>query len=185
MIADRAEINEGLIYKHFKSKEDLYLAILDTRNQDGFDPEDFQKIMEEDDNRKVFMYFARAYLTILRSNEKLVRLISFGQLASPDLAAPKIFRIPFDGSDQSPVFILSNYIKRRIKEGAFTRKKPKLTARIFVGMIHWYGLRRMIANSKQWGVYDEDEVLDAMVSIFLDGLIVRDRKRQKRGGTRV
>lgn len=182
MIADRAGINEGLIYKHFKSKEELYTAILDMKGADKFDEDKFCAAMEKGDDKEVFMHFARLYLNVMQSNDKLVKLITFGQLTSPDLANPKIFKLHFDSGDESPVSVLAEYIRKKVEEGKFIKKRPKLVARVFVGMVHWYGLRRLIAKSRQWNVYDEEEVLDTMITLFLGGLVSRQNHGKEGGG---
>lgn len=184
-IAERADINEGLLYRHFKSKEDLYTAILDRKAVQSPVLEDPSLLTRgKEDDHQVLKRFAQSYLRVMRANEKLVKLISFGQLANPDLASPNLFKIPYKSTEESPVSILSNYFKAKMKEGTFVKKNPQLVARIFVGSVHWYGLRSLIAKSKQWNVYDEDEVLDTMVSLFLDGVVARDVKKDKGGGKR-
>ena len=179
-IAERAEVNEGLLYRHFKSKQDLYSTIIDMRAPDRPSSEDISILMQDDgDDRKALKHFASVYLNVMRSNDKLVKLISFGQLANPDLANPNLFKVPHGEKEESPVSIVARYIKRRIRDGKFVKKNPNLVARIFVGSIHWYGLRSLIAKSKLWKQYDEDLVLDTIVSLFLEGALADESKRSK------
>lgn len=180
-IAERADINEGLLYRHFKSKGDLYAAIIDMRAAHPPGSEDLSALISGEGEDKEFLQrFAALYLHVMRSNEKLVKLVTFGQLSNPDLANPALFKIPYDSTEESPVTILASYIKRRMNEGAFVKKNPRLVARIFIGAIHWYGLRRLIAKSHQWKVYDEEEVLETIASLFYDGLAVRDSTESRR-----
>lgn len=176
-IAERAQINQGLIYQHFKNKQDLYEAITKKFPTQWFLPsEDIGKMMNGDDDRKILKDFARCYLEVMRRNEQLVKFINFGQLENPHL-----FEISPMKSDDSPLTILSNHFKKRIKEGKkFKKKRVGLAARIFLGMIHWYGLRSFIAKAKEWEVYNEEEVLDSIVDIYLHGMIVKSGKKEKK-----
>ena len=173
-IAERAGVNEGLLYRHFKSKEDLYTAVIAMRAASILDYDDLTAVVNgKYDDQDFLKRFAKSYLQVMRSNEKLVRLISFGQLSSPELANLGLFKMRYNKKEDSPVAILTGYIKARMEDGTFVNKKPQLVARIFVGSIHWYGLRSLIAKSKNWKVYEETEVLDTLVSVFHQGLLVR------------
>ena len=81
--------------------------------------------MSEDNDRKVLKFFARTYLEIMRSNDKLVKFINFGQMENPDL-----FKIPYFQNEESPLRLLSSYLDRRMKEGRFKRKKPPSVKKI-------------------------------------------------------
>jgi TetR/AcrR family transcriptional regulator len=173
-ISERAQITQGLIYCHFKSKRDLYETI--TKNYPTrwfFSSEDMGKIMSGDDDRKIFKNFARCYLEVMRRNEQLLKFINFGQLENPHL-----FKVSPTKSSCSPLAILSNYSKKRIKERKLKKKKAGLAVRIFLGMIHWYGLRSIIAKAKGWEVYNEDEVIDTIVDIYLYGMITKSVKKE-------
>jgi AcrR family transcriptional regulator len=174
-IAERAQINQGLIYQHFKNKQDLYEAITKKHPTRWFLPfENMDKIMSGDDDQKILKGFARCYLEVMRRNEQLVKFINFGQLENPHL-----FEISPTKSDDSPLAILSNHSKKRIKERRLKKKKAGLASRIFLGMIHWYGLRSFIAKAKGWEVYNEDEVLDAIVDIYLNGMVTKNGKKEE------
>jgi TetR/AcrR family transcriptional regulator len=165
-IAEQAGINQGLIYQHFKNKEDLYKAIIEKASSRFLSPKNIHERMKGNDDREILKFFARLYLEIMRSNEKLIKFINFGQLENP-----RLFEIKYFQREESPLTILSNYLSKRMKDGKFKKKKSRLAARIFLGIIHWYGLRSLISKAKGWKVYDEDEVLDTIVDIYLHGMI--------------
>jgi hypothetical protein len=65
---------------------------------------------------------------------------------------------------------ISNYIQRRIEEGAFRAMDPQLAARGLLGMFASYVLFQEILGLKKTMSYDRDEVVRTFVSIFLKGI---------------
>jgi len=173
-ISEQAQITQGLIYHHFKNKRNLYEAITKKYPTRWFVPsEDMGKIMGGDDDRKTLKNFTRCYLEVMRRNVQLVKFINFGRLENPHL-----FEASLTKSDDSPLAILSKHSEKRIKEGKLKKKKVGLAVRIFLGMIHWYGLRSIIAKEKGWRVYNEDEVIDTIVDIYLYGMVAKSVKKE-------
>jgi len=165
-IADRAGVNQALIYQHFKNKEDLYKSILNKAPSQFLPRKEVDKMMEGKSDKEVLNRFVHRYLKLMRSNEKLVKFINLGQWENP-----QVFEFQYFQEDKSPIKILADYLSKRIQEGKFRKKNPRLSARILIGLIHWYGLRCLIAKSRGWKTYQEQEVLDSIVDIYLNGMI--------------
>jgi hypothetical protein len=66
--------------------------------------------------------------------------------------------------------LLSDYIERRISEGAFKNVNPVLAARAFIGMVINYILVQEIFGEKKRRKIKREEVADTFVKIFLEGI---------------
>ena len=179
-IADRAKINNGLIYKHFAGKADLYKAVLKKAPFQMFSEEEAQKLFKGNNDREVLKAFARRYLEIMKSNEKFVKFLNLGQWEKP-----QVFEMQYFHSQEFPITMLANYLEQRMKEKKLRKKKPRLAARVFLSTIHWYGLRLIIAKlhnypAKGWAHTDEKEVLDIIVDVYLEGMKPRKRLPKKK-----
>jgi len=169
-IADKAAVNQALIYQHFRNKEDLYKSILEKTPSQFLPRKEVERMMEGKNDREVLNRFAHRYLKIMRSNEKLVKFINLGQWENP-----QVFEFQYFQEDMSPIKILADYLSKRIQEGKFRRQNPRLSARILIGLIHWYGLRCLIAKARGWKTYEEEQVIGSIIDIYLNGMIKAPR----------
>ena len=76
----------------------------------------------------------------------------------------------FDTYVQYQRMLLSDYIERRISEGAFKNVNPVLAARAFIGMVINYILVQEIFGEKKRRKIKREEVADTFVKIFLEGI---------------
>jgi len=173
-IAERAKINQALIYQHFKNKEDLYKSILEKTPSQFLPRKEVDKLMEGKNDREILDRFVHRYLQLMRSNEKIVKFINLGQWENP-----QVFEFQYFQEEKSPIKILANYLSKRMEEGKFRRKNPRLSARVLIGVIHWYGLRCLIAKARGWKTYEEEEVLDTIIDVYLNGIISKKKAPKK------
>src|SRR5262245_66646470 len=63
-LATHAEINEAIIFRHFKTKEELYSAILEYKAGENREAriEEFQRLSEENNDEKFFQTVGRTLL---------------------------------------------------------------------------------------------------------------------------
>ena len=173
-IAEKAGINRGLIYHYFTNKEDLYKSIIGKAPGGIWPSKKILEKMKNASNKEFLKLFARSYLKTIRSNKKLVKFINLGQLENP-----RLFELQFFREGESPTRILASFFKTRMQEKKSKRMKAYLVARMFVSTIHWYGVRAQILKAKGWKAYREEEVLDTIVEVYLDGLDLESLKKIK------
>src|SRR3972149_1043578 len=94
-----------------------------------------------------------------------IRLLHFSALEGHELS--DMF---FDTYVQYQRMLLSDYIERRISEGAFKNVNPVLAARAFIGMVINYILVQEIFGEKKRRKIKREEVADTFVKIFLEGI---------------
>ena len=165
-LATHAEVNEAIIFRHFKTKEELYSAILEHKvaeNRDALQVELEQLAMGTDD-RKFFETLGRTFLQRHESDSTFLRLLLFSALEGHQLSDMFVTSI----MARNPI---ANYIARRMEEGAFRSMDPQLAARGLFGMFASYVLWQEVFGLKNTQPRDRDEVVRTFVSIFLSGIV--------------
>jgi AcrR family transcriptional regulator len=167
-IAKTAGISEALLFKYFPTKRALYAAILAEKAPISELLDVVDEAAKKRDDARVFTLFAR-YRIRRGADPSLLRLLLFSALEGHELS-DMFFR------NQHRMFYdyLSGYIGRRIREGAFRRVDPLLTARAFMGMVVHHRLLHDI-----FGVpahRSPEDAVDAYVGLFLNGLRARSRR---------
>ena len=167
-IAKQAGISETLIFQHFKTKDDLYLATLmhlfaghpmlsELREQKG-----------QPDPDAVFFALARHLIQNCRHDPRIIRLAMYSGLEGLDLMDKA--HHDEDGRDISEWSYLEDHIARRMKQGAFRRVDPKLAARLYVGSVMMFLANEAIGLIGPTLERPTDEVARAMADLFLNGL---------------
>ncbi len=164
-LATHAEINEAIIFRHFKTKEELYSAILEHKAGQNRDAhlEEVKRLGETSDDQTFFETLGKTFLSRHETDTTFMRLLLFSALEGHQLS--DMFVSSMTG--RNPV---ASYIERRIKEGAFREVDPQLAARALFGMFASFILWQEIFGLKKTQHYSRDEVVNTFVSIFLAGI---------------
>jgi AcrR family transcriptional regulator len=170
-IAQRLGISEALMFKYYPSKEALYRAIIQKRT-DGSEEMFFPKeAVQAKDDRQVFTSIASYLISKNTQDPVFMRLIQYSALERHELS-----RIFFETHAMEKTKLLSDYIRQRIKEGAFKNISPRLAARAFIGMIVQYVHAQEIYGLKKYFHPSQKKVVDTFVETFLHGLVGNARK---------
>ena len=165
-LATQAGVNEAIIFRHFKTKEELYSAILEHKasceNRDA-KIEELERIGASGDDEKFFQTVGREFLARHEKDTTFFRLLLFSAL---------------EGHQFSDMFVASmtarnpiaNYIQKRMDEGAFRQVDPQLAARGLFGMFVSFVLSQEILGLRKTQPYDAEEVVRTFVAIFLKGI---------------
>jgi AcrR family transcriptional regulator len=165
-IAQRLGISEALMFKYYPTKEALYRAIIQKRT-DGSEEMLFPKeAVQAKDDRQVFTAIASYLISKNTEDPVFMRLIQYSALEGHELS-----RIFFETHAMEKTKLLSDYIRQRIKEGAFKNISPRLAARAFIGMIVQYVHAQEIYGLKKYFHPSQKKVVDTFVETFLHGLI--------------
>src|SRR5574341_115144 len=165
-IAEKAGVNEALIFRYFSTKSDLYSAIIERKisEEPGFEYplEAFKKTRND---WLIFKSMAIRMFDCVEKDPCFIRLLHFSALEGHELS--DMF---FDTYVQYQRMLLSDYIERRISEGAFKNVNPVLAARAFTGMGINYILVQEIFGEKKRKKIRREVVVDTFVKIFLEGI---------------
>ena len=162
-IAQRAAVNEAIIFRHFPTKEDLYWAviehqislrpgrsILDARLASGDDPVTVLIGVAED---------------LLNRDTTLTRLLQFTALEKHELS-DRFYRTHVSGYFEQ----LAEFIRHNIEAGHFRSVDPLLAARSFIGMLFHHFAVQELYGGKKYQQFDNREVSRALVDIWLRGV---------------
>jgi len=169
-VADRAGVNEALIFRHFPRKEDLYWAILEHKCALGGGQERLQnQIRAGGDERDLFAGIAEDLLERHTADTTLTRLLLFSALEHHRLSY-RFFRTHIAEYYEA----LANHIRKRIREGKFRRVDPLLAARGFLGMITYHLLIQELFGGKRRRRFHIPQVSRALAEIWLRGMRSRN-----------
>lgn len=132
-IALAAGVNEAIIFRHFATKSDLYAAIIDQKASSE-SVRTLQRVideaMERGDDRQVFESFAFHILEFHEHDDTAMRILFYSALEGHELA-----EMIFTNHILKQHRRLTEYVKKRIVEGAFRQVDPIIAVRGFVGMV--------------------------------------------------
>jgi TetR/AcrR family transcriptional regulator len=170
-IAEAAEVNEALIFRHFPSKEELYWAVLERKCkaftwQEALD----ERLSSGKTDREVFQAIASDILERRRKDPSLGRLLLFSALENHTLS-DRFFRTNFAQYYDR----LADHIRQRIRVGAFRKVDPMLAARGFLGMINYHFQIQELFGGKKYQKYEDAEVTASLTDLWLHGMVAPAR----------
>jgi len=178
-IARAAGVSEAMVFRHFATKEALYVAILDDKGcREGvgrfpWENNDLLKTaIEEKNDFEVFYQIAVSALEKHQSSEPFMRLLFYSALEEHELAA----RFFGDFVDKVYEFI-GHYIKQRQDDGALRQIEPRVAVRALLGMLIHHSLNNILwdKDHKLLNIPNEEAARN-FAEIFLNGI----RKRQSK-----
>jgi len=163
-LATEADVNEAIIFRHFKTKEELYTAIIEQKagERDTYH-EELERLATVGDDEQFFEAVGRTFLEKHETDTTFMRLLLFSALEGHQLSDMFVSSM----AERHPI---ANYIKRRIGDGAFRQVDPQLAARALMGMFASFIMWQEIFGFKNKQPRDREEVVRIFVSIFLSGM---------------
>ena len=165
-LAAAVGVSEPILYEHFKSKRDIYGAIIEAKSQEGMEraAAALAPYLDRDDDRGFFRTIALALLERYGEEPEYVRLL---------------LHLAVDGDELAGLFyqrqilayhkLVASYIARRVRQGAFRTVDPAAAARSFLCMpVHHSMLRLFFAD--EFVKLSDKRIADEMVRIFLEGV---------------
>ncbi len=166
MIADSCEITEAALYKYFKSKDEIYSAVLNSISN-RIPVERFLKSLEnEEDLAKILSLIAEHIIKSYKSHQRTLRLLLYSSLEKHDLCEEmyKSIRMPY-------IEFIKNKLKQLIKENKIRKVEPEITARCFVGMVFDCSLNLCLWKGFNGQSLDTDATIKNNISIYTKGLL--------------
>jgi TetR/AcrR family transcriptional regulator len=167
-IAAAAGVSEAILFRHFASKEDLYHAILDAKEDKHGAPEFLEALRTFADRRDdagLFQCVASVVVTSFREDPAFHRLMVYASLEGHLLAGLFHERFGVPISDY-----LRRYMALRQKEGAFRKGDPQIAVMFVLGSIVHFAMVRHVFQFRKPNVA-EDAAVREMVKMALAGLI--------------
>ena len=166
-LAERVGISEAALYRYFKSKESLYAAIIDQKMSSPDLAESLRPAAERRDDEAVLRGIARGILARVDEDPGFLRLLMYTALEGHSLCQPF-----FSSRVRRLREFVTEYVERRIEEGAFVAVDPDSASRAFLGMVFDHLNMRHIIREESARSRPLNEVADTFVAIFLGGMRV-------------
>jgi AcrR family transcriptional regulator len=163
-LASALQVSEPVLYQHFPTKRDLYLAILEEKARQGNEAYVELSRMETQDDGVFFTSLGNLILERYEKDPCFIRLLLYSALEGHEVSEE------FFHSYLSRFYqMVTGYIGARIDAGAFRPVDPAVAARAFIGMISNHGLVRLLYGDVIVKA-GRKRVVQEMVSLFLNGI---------------
>lgn len=165
-IAEAAEVNESLIFRHFSTKRDLYGAIIEKKIDEEPGIELPLKVHKETkDDYLIFTAIAERMLDKCGKDSDFIRLLHFSALEGHELS--DMF---FSTYVEYVNMLLCDYIESRITDRAFKNVNPHCASQAFIGMVINHIIVQELFGEKKKNKIKNEELVKTFVTVFLEGI---------------
>lgn len=162
-IAVRAGIAEGTIFRYFKTKKDILLALIPENAVESFAGVFIELANEPEE--VVLKALLKNRLSVVKENFPVVKI-----LLTEIRFHPEIRDWFVENFIMKTVKYMEDYLKERAWEGRFKDFDPRIASRAFIGMIGIFVMWREFLTADKFVAFDEEQVVDVIVDIYLNGI---------------
>jgi AcrR family transcriptional regulator len=179
-IADAAGINEALIFRHFRTKEDLFWAVLSDRVEHrGRNRRMRELARSQGDFREVLVGITETLLDRTDDDAAVTRLLLYSALRNPGLSH-RFFR----AYGQEKLDLLASHICVGIEARHLRAVNPAVAARSVLGMIVYHYLLKEVFGVSHSRTIPTRELAEELVGIFLHGISAERAISKRVGGAK-
>ena len=162
-IAQRVQVNEAIIFRHFPTKEELYWAVIENQIRIRAGRERLEaRLAAGGSDREMLTAIAEE---LLSRDVTLSRLLLYTALENHELTH-RFFRTHV----AQYLELLADYIRRGIAEGRFREVDAQLAARGFLGMVWYHFQIQELFGGKRVQTFDSHHVSATLVDVWLCGM---------------
>jgi AcrR family transcriptional regulator len=168
-IARSANVNEVTIFRLFKSKRELFEAVMVERSplplimrEISFSP--------DADIEDLFVQNAKAVLSILRSNKYLFMVMLRDAWRQPRTRSTISNVLMKKGTEFG-----AEFMRVQMERGRIRTMEPEIVARAWMGMVQAYFITGDLLEGRPSSPEDYERVLRGFASILLDGVRLEGR----------
>ncbi|HKE01463.1 MAG TPA: helix-turn-helix domain-containing protein [Planctomycetota bacterium] len=172
LVAERAGVNEAILFRHFATKEDLYWAVLEAKRLTAASTWTPPSDAAAADIESALAELAADILRRSTSDATLTRLLFFCALERHRLSDRYFASYGAQRVDDLSHFLRACMRARRLRE-----TDPRAAARAFLGMVVYRFLVHELFGGKRREKLDIPHVSRELAHLWLDGLRPRRRGR--------
>lgn len=172
-IAERADVSEAIIFRHFPTKEELYRAIIDQQMEESQRRVEaiVRESSETKEDQKLFERLAYEILEFYRKDPAFLRLLMYSGLEGHVLS-----ELCFRTHVVKFYDLLGRYIRQRIADGAFRKVAPARAIRAFMGMVINQAMVKEL-YSNDLARLSSRQAARTFSGLFLEGIASRTRRK--------
>jgi TetR/AcrR family transcriptional regulator len=160
-------VTEAIIFRHFKTKEQLYTAIIDQRLGSAMASAwiaELRRSMDRNDDEAVIRQLIGAVIETHKTDPKFERLMLYAALEGHEIALLYMRKMTTPIVDT-----FKSYFTKRQRAGALRPVGPDVVLMAVVGMAQHYALCKYVHALKETKLTDE-QALENFTRIAMDGL---------------
>jgi AcrR family transcriptional regulator len=163
-LAAAVGVTEPVLYQHFKTKSDLFRALVETQCdlQQTVEGE-LQPFVDAGDDANFFGALGRGILDWYLDDPRFAKLLLHSSLDRHELA--DLF---YETHVSRFYQIIEAYLAARMEQGAFRAVDPGVLARAFVGMFVHLGMIGAVYKPG-WPMGNREETVERLTEVFLNG----------------
>ena len=165
-IAGAAGISETLIFQHFKTKDELIRSSLAALFHSHPLSGELKAHLKDIDDDGFFRMIARHFIEHNRKDPRISKLAMYSSLEGGHFG--ELTRT--DETGPSMLTLITEYISKRIDEGAFIETNAEIAARLFVEAIFMYIADQSMSVTGPAMKFPDGEVVDTLVTVYLGGM---------------
>ena len=174
-IAEAAGVTEAIIFRHFRTKEDLYWAVLADRVERRGRNRRIRELLESGaDLREVLISIAEILLDRSADDAAVTRLLFYSALRNRELSDRF-----FETYAHEKFELLAEFLRKQIEDGHLRAVNPLLAARSFLGMIIYHYLVQELFGGNRYRTMDVHDVATEIADLFLQGVNIRKRSSSR------
>lgn len=165
-IAASVGVTEPVLYQHFRTKGDLYGAIIESKAREGSQQTlaALEQYSNTSDDRAFFTHLATLILEQYGRDPAFMRLLFYSALEGSELS--EYF---FRHYVQRLHGLVTGYISRRVRARAFRKLDSMLACRAFIGMAVQHSMAEVIFHRKKVRM-SRARIAAALADLFLHGI---------------
>ena len=167
LIAQKAEVNEVTIFRHFGNKENLFMAVVNEYST-AFSITDMTKVPPVTDPRLGLITMGKDLYSALSERRKEV-ITLLCESNHNDIVKNVMVKIP-----QNIQKNFATFFENQINNGNFKNHDPRLLATAFMGMFFSLVVFKNFLGGEISVDLSSDNIVEHYVTIFLDGIYNQD-----------
>lgn len=169
-LAQAVGVTEPVLYEHFKTKSELYAALIDAKSREGLEELVSRRdsFLAKGDDRGFFTLIANIILDFHEQDPAYLRLMLYSALENHELK-----QLLFERQNAVFLGVIQQYLEARMDAGKLRRINPRIVAQSLTGMVAQYSMSRVLFQCGD-NLPERQEAVDGMIGILLHGLIVNE-----------